>query len=205
MIMSRNTTVVSRSRLACLVALIALGGIAGCSNGAQNPPGSGNETASADEAKPATRRSKSGEDRGNAQFDVAGKTWTGTRASARLKEDRLKISASMTTRDGDKMKRDSLNLNIKDFNGPGTYTADMMSMFVRVSITMPKEGSDSEADATKMLFDAIGDAGNIRMANAKVEITAVSDGYVDGTFSLEVPGMPDKAVTNGQFHARLRD
>ncbi|MEZ5460212.1 hypothetical protein [Dokdonella sp.] len=192
-------------RLICLVALFALGSVSGCSDGASDTAGKSSSPEQVGEAKSEPRRSRSGEDRGNAQFSVAGTTWNGERASARLKGDSLSISASHTTRDGDRMKRDSLSLNIKGFKGPGAYTADMMSMFVRVSITMPKEGGDAQADATKLLTDAIGDSSNIRLANAKVEITSVSDGYIDGRFSLDMPGMPDKSVTDGEFHARVRE
>ncbi|MGB0135357.1 hypothetical protein [Dokdonella sp.] len=203
--MLRKNTTRPKFHIACLAVIVAFGAAVGCSNGASDPAGAADPSASSGEAKPAERRSKSTEDRGNAQFNMAGSTWKGERATARLKGDRLKISASHTTRDGDKMKRDSLGLNISGFNGPGSYTADMVSMFVRVSITIPKEEGDAEAGASKMLFDAIGDSSNIRLANAKVEVTSVSDGYVDGRFSLEMPGMPDKSVTEGQFHARLRE
>ena len=80
----------------------------------------------------------------------------------------------------------------------------MMSMLVRVSLDLPKDGGD-EADAKKMLTDALGNTSNIRLANADVEITSDSDGYIDGRFSLEQPGMPDQSVTDGQFHARIRE
>lgn len=189
-------------RTTMALAVVLLASIAGCNGKAPEAPGQA--VAAAEEAKPAARRSRSEEDRGNASFVVAGAQWTGERASARVKDGNLRISASHTTRVGDAMNRDSLELAIKDYKGPGTYKANMSSMFVRVSITMPKEGG-SEADATKLLVDAIGDAGNIRLANADVEISAASDGYIDGRFSLDTPGMPDKSVTAGQFHARVRE
>lgn len=202
--MSGNQPANPKTRIASLVVLIALAAIAGCKDTATSAPASANSSSGADEAKPPAKRPDSRQDRGNAQFDVAGTTWIGERASARIKADDLKISASRMTRDGDTVKRDALEISIKDYQGPRLYKANMGSMFVRVSINMPKE-EGGEADAAKLLTDAIGDSSNILLANADVEITSESGGYIDGRFSLDMPGMPDKAVTGGQFHARIRD
>lgn len=202
--MPDDATIRFGSRFVCLLVVVALGGIAGCSNGASDSAGNAGASPGSEKSTPAARTGKSSEDRGNAQFNVAGSAWTGNRASARIKDGNLGISASRMTRDGDTMKRDSLDIHIQDYQGPGNYKASVMSMFVRVSINMPKEGG-SEADATKMLTDAIGDSSRIRLADADVEITSASGGYVDGRFSLDMPGMPDKAVSDGQFHARVRE
>ena len=106
-------------RIASLAVLISLGAMAGCNDNANSVPGNTSTSGSAEEAKPASRRDKSSEDRGNAQFKVAGTTWIGERASARIKNDSLKISASYQTRDGDTVKRDSLGIGIKGYAGRG--------------------------------------------------------------------------------------
>lgn len=202
--MPGNDDINLKMRIATVLFLTAMGVTAGCSDNAASAPDEASASSAEDVAKPAAKRAESGEDRGSAQFNVAGTTWIGERASARIKNDRLKISASHMTRDGDTVKRDSLDMSITGYTGPGKYKASMTSMFVRVSLDVPKDGGD-EAAAEKMLTDAIGNTSNIRLANADVEITSVSDDYIDGRFSLDQPGMPDKSVTEGTFHARVRD
>jgi hypothetical protein len=188
---SENT----KSRVVTLALTLSLLGAVGCSettsNAAENPA-------------PA-KKADAVKDRGNASFSTAGSIWSGNHASARKKEDRLSISASRTERAGDKMKRDQLTLNINDYKGPGHYKANMVSMFVRVSMNLPKD-KDAPVDARKTLMDALGDASNIRLANADIEITSVSDGYIDGRFSLERPaGTAESTISDGQFHARIRE
>jgi hypothetical protein len=188
---SENT----KLRVVTLALTLSLIGAVGC----------GEATSNAAESQASTKKTEATKDRGNASFSTGGATWTGSYASARQKEGRLSISASRTERDGDRMKRDQLTLNISDFHGPGQYKANMMSMFVRVSINLPKD-KDAPVDAKKTLMDAIGDAGNIRLANADIEITSVSDGYIDGRFSIERPaGTAESTVSDGQFHARIRE
>ena len=167
--------------------------------------GCGEATSDAAENKMPARQSDTVKDRGNARFTTAGTTWIGTRASARLKETRLRISASKSERIGDLSKRDQLNLNISDFTGPGKYKASMLSMFVRVSIKIPKS-KDEEVDAKEVLMDALGNTNNTRLANADIEITSASGGYIDGTFSIDRPaGTPESTISDGQFHARIRE
>ncbi len=175
--------------------------VAGC--GQATSEASADKTATAGSA--ASVASKQAEDRGNARFTTDGTVWNGTYASARLKDARLKISASKTERAGDKMKRDSLEFRISDYHGPGKYKADMMSMFVRVSIDMPKN-NDAQVDAQKTLMDALGNTSNIRLANADIEISSDNGGYIDGTFSIDKPaGTPQSTISDGQFHARIRE
>ena len=195
----------SRRRIAVAagsVLLFALVGLAGCGEAAT---GTADGTAAKTSSKSTPARDREKEDRGDARFSTAGTTWVGTRASARLKDTRLRISASKSERIGDLSKRDQLNLNISDFTGPGKYKASMLSMFVRVSIKIPKS-NDEPVDAKKVLMDALGDTNNIRLANADIEITSVSGGYIDGIFSIDRPaGTPESIISDGQFHARIRE
>ncbi|HET9032900.1 MAG TPA: hypothetical protein VFN25_08340 [Dokdonella sp.] len=187
---------------ALLIFAVALLGMTGCGESASSAADAKPAQASA-QVKPASSEEKA--DRGSARFSTKGTIWEGTRASARIKNDRLRISASRMDRIDDKMQRDQLNLNIGDYKGPGRYKVGMSSMFVRVSINMPKKEGE-EVDAQKTLMDALGNTSNIRLANADIEITSVSGGYIDGTFSMETPaGMPDSTITDGQFHARIRE
>jgi hypothetical protein len=194
-IMTVGMTGTMKTRVVTASLALALAGVVGC----------GEATSNAAESQSQTKKAEATKDRGNARFTAAGATWSGNYASARQKEDRLSISASRTERAGDKMKRDQLSLNISGFTGPGHYKASTMSMFVRVSINIPKD-KDAPVDAQKTLMDALGDTSNIRLANADIEITSVSDGYVDGRFSIEQPaGTPESTISDGQFHARLRE
>jgi hypothetical protein len=192
------TMEISVSRKSCIVSLaltFMLIGTVGCSEAASNAAG----------RQAPTRNSEAKKDRGHARFSTAGATWIGSDASARQKGGRLSILASKTERDGDKMKRDQLTLNISDFSGPGQYKANRMSMFVRVSINLP-EDKDAPVDTQKTFMDALGDTGNIRLADADIEVSSVSDGYIDGRFSIERPaGTADSSISEGQFHARIRE
>jgi hypothetical protein len=193
--MTVGMTGTMKTRVVTASLALALAGMVGC----------GEATSNAAEGQAPAKKSEAVKDRGNARFTAAEATWTGNHASARLKEDRLSISASRTERAGDKMKRDQLNLNISGFSGPGHYKASMLSMFVRVSITIPKD-KDAPIDAQKTVMDALGDTSNIRLANADIEITSVDDGYIDGRFSIDRPaGTAESTISDGQFHARIRD
>lgn len=200
MLWSQSTRHITRP--ACLGLAVLLVALLGCGKAT---PDAVDSQAAAAESKAAPAKSRERKDRGNARFTTSGTTWNGTRATARMKEGRLSISASRMDRIDDKMQRDALKLSISDFKGPGRYKVNMGSMFVRVSIKIPKKEGE-EVDAQKTLMDALGNTSNIRLANADVEIVSVSDGYIDGTFSIEKPtGTPESTISDGQFHARIRE
>ncbi len=190
---------VASAGLAVALVLVSLAGCGeAATEAAEGQPARANSKASTEKASKTT-------DRGNARFTTAGSSWESGYASARQNENRLRISASRMERAGDKMKRDELKLNIANFTGPGQYKADPMSMFIRVALDLPKDEGE-QVDPQQTLMDALGNTSNIRLANADIEITSVSGGYIDGTFTIEKPaGTPESTITGGQFHARVRE
>ncbi len=200
--MTSSKPVPTNHRKASLIVALALICVAACAE-TTTDAAEGKPATTSDQSAPARAREVS--DRGNARFTAAGTTWLGTRASVRQATNRLRISASKTARIGDTMQRDQLNLNISAYKGPGHYKADMLSMFVRVSIDLPRDQAE-QADAQKTLIDALGNTSKIRLVNADIEITSVSAGYIDGTFAIDRPaGAPESTISDGQFHARVRD
>lgn len=184
--------------LAIVVALISL---VGCGQAATE---TADHSAAVNNSRSTPSRTEQEEDRGNARFTLAGDAWVGTRASARLKKDRLRISASNSARAGEKVKTGQLKLNMSDYKGPGRYKSDGMSMFIEVNFDVPDD-KDDQAAAKKTLMDALGNTNHITLTNADIEITSDSDGFIDGTFAMEKSAnTPESTITDGQFHARIR-
>ncbi len=146
---------------------------------------------------------------------VAGKPWTTERASASIRENdkgtKLRISASISTHDGPNIHRQQLTLTLDDYDGPGTYTTRMIdSHFTGVGVNTDdvkeaEDAKDSDAKTSKVAMDAIKGGKVTLMPNAKVEVTTVSDDFIDGTFEWKANGGHlGPTMTEGKFHAKIR-
>lgn len=190
-------------RVAVLTLVVVLFGMVGYLE-ATTETTDGNAVGTDSKAAPPAQAMQT-EDRGNAHFTTAGKTWVASFASARQTENRLRIKASEIDFAGDKIKRDELLLAIMDYRGPGRYKASPLSMFVRIGIDMPRDKA-GQVEAQKTLMDTQDNTDTLFLDNAVIEIISVSEGYIDGTFSIEKPaGTPESTITDGHFHARIRE
>lgn len=176
--------------------------IAACGNdstGAANgEPASGRPSANA------TERQK--KDRGDLSMLLDGAEWTATSASARLGNGTLKISASRI--DGSpstSMVRQAVDLDIANFDGPGTYTLGMSSFF---SVVGFETGAVEQSDVNQQLAEVLSKASMVRLQGSQVVIDSVSEKEVTGHFSPgEVPTMGGDTVTitEGKFRAVVKE
>lgn len=143
------------------------------------------------------------EDKGSATLKIGEADWTAERATARLRDGRLRISASQTDMKDGKVSRQELQLSIKDYGGPGSYTVMTPSMFVGVGLDVDKakkaEGDDAKAQ--KVATDALMGAESMLLMNAKVEITEATDEHIDGTVKYEPASYSKDPPLEGKFHA----
>ncbi|MCH9684320.1 MAG: hypothetical protein K0V04_22995 [Deltaproteobacteria bacterium] len=153
-------------------------------------------------------RSRARKPKGSASVDLDGTTWTAQRMTARVRDDKLKLSASITDREGSKMTRQQLTLTLHGYQGVGSYTTKMLdSSFSGVGIDTDEikaaEGDDAKTNAATL--GALRGGKVTLLPNAKVEITAVSDEFIDGTFTWSPNGgMQGPTMTDGTFHAAVR-
>lgn len=191
---NRRTTGLAHHHL-LLAAAVVLAGSMGCSRAEpEAPKGTAVET-----------RAKTQEDRGSATLQIGETSWQARSASARLRNETLRISASKAVRNGDAVQSERLSLTIPGFDGPGQYRAAMGSMFVRVGMDIPQDADDGEAAAGKLLVDAMSAASTTRLAEAEIEVSAVSGGFIEGRFVQAAAGASPENRIEGAFRARLRD
>ncbi|HMM65971.1 MAG TPA: hypothetical protein PKC03_03425 [Dokdonella sp.] len=176
-------------------AVLVLAGSMGCSKA---EPDTSSGTA-------ANTRGETTQDRGSASMQLGDATWQARSARARLRNDTLTISASRTVRNGDAVQSERLSLTIPAYKGPGQYRAAAGSMFVRVGMDIPQGGEDSEAAAGKILANAMSGANMTRLADAEIEISAVSGGFVEGRFAQAGGAGASAGDMQGVFRARMRD
>lgn len=140
-------------------------------------------------------------------MQVAGETWVGESAKARLRSGRLAIDLTRSDTAGNITTRGQVKLSISKFEGPGTYPAGPTSMFVTVAIDRASltSTSGSEDAVTDTLKDALGGTKMQMLSQAEVIITSIDDAQVEGTFECTPgPGSPDPAITAGEFRALLK-
>lgn len=193
---ARSPIAASPHHLLLLAAALVLAGSMGCSKAETEAPS----------GTAARTRGEPTQDRGSASLQLGDAIWEARSARARLRNDTLRISANRTTRNGDAVQSERLSLAIPAYKGPGQYRAAAGSMFVRVGMDIPQDGEDSEAAAGKILANAMSGANMTRLADAEIEISAVSDGFVEGRFvQAGNAGGSATGRVQGDFRARLRD
>lgn len=155
---------------------------------------------------PAPReRSSEKKDRGDLTMLLDGVEWSATSASARLRGGTLKISASRT--DGSastSLVRQTVNLDIAEFDGPGTYILGMSSMF---SVVGFKTDAAEQTDVNQQLADIFSKATMVRLQYAEVVIDSVSDEETVGHFSpgeLRSMGGEVIEITDVRFRAIVK-
>jgi len=188
-------------RIALFALVLAL--TAACGN---DGAGTENQAPAAGTTSSSTKTDREKKDRGDFTMLLDGVEWAATSASARLRDGKLKISGSRT--DGSPsttMVRQSITLDMADFDGPGTYTLGMMSAFSVVSIDT---GAAEESDSAEQLADVLSEATMVRLQYAEVVIDSVSDAEITGHFSPgEMRSMEGKtiAIRDGRFRAIVKE
>lgn len=169
-------------------------------------PAAGETTETADQ--PAKKSSlKSRKDKGSASATIGDQTWSADRCSARIRDGRLRISASRMEMNGGKANRQSLSLNVEDFSGPSDYTAGAGSSFVGVGLDVAaaKAAAEDDAKTADVAADSISKADYIRLAGATIKIVSVDDDVIAGSFEWRAPGAKSDAPTAGEFRAVVKD
>lgn len=174
---------------------------------------SGNDNACAANQDPkpskapaSTEAQREKKDRGDLSMLLDGAEWAAKSASARLREGTLKISASRI--DGSpstSMVRQAIDLDIADFDGPGTYTLGMSSMF---SVVGFEAGAAEQSDMNQQLADVLSKASMVRLQNAEVVIDSVGDKEISGHFAPgELRSMSGEpiSITEGKFRAIVKE
>jgi hypothetical protein len=157
------------------------------------------------------------EDKGTATLKLGDDDteWKAKRASARIKDGgKLRITASVYNQDDETASRQALTLLIKDFKGPGSYEADPFnSNLTSVSLNlkgMKKADADKDKDkadaaAKKAAMDGIRGGSVSLLKGAKIEITNVTDDFIDGTLTWSGVAYKGPNKIAGDFHARIKD
>jgi hypothetical protein len=164
-------------------------------------------------AEPAAREDggktdKKNEDKGAASVKIGDVTWTAERANARLRDKRLSISASRMEMSKSDAKRQQVSLVIADYDGPGDYKAAMGSSFVGVGIDIEKakDAAESDSKTAAVAKQSMQNADVIMLHGADIHVTSAGDEFIDGTFEWKAPpGMKDPSLTDGTFHALVKE
>jgi hypothetical protein len=167
------------------------------------------ETKDDSKDEPRKRRKREKKDRGDASMTFGGEEWVAGRASARLLDDgnKLKLSFVKSNYTSGKSTRESVDLTLADYKGPGSYETKMGgSRFIGVGIdanAVKKAGNSDEA-TQKEAMKAIKGAKHMMLTGAKVEITSANDDEIVGTFSWQPQGGQGRPMENGKFRAKVR-
>jgi len=154
------------------------------------------------------RQDRAEKDRGSASMMIGDQQWSATSARAKLKAEKLSISASrMDRRDGE-MSRQELKLVVDDFRGVGSYEAmDGGSMFVGVSLDVEKASADqTDEDTARTAAEMLGGSDLLMLGGAQVEITAADDQHIEGTFTWTPSQRLNRpAIRAGEFRAVIKN
>lgn len=143
-------------------------------------------------------------DRGDLAMRLGDVEWKATRCRAEIEGDELVISASRL--DGRVTQgqaiRQSIELRIGDYAGPGSYTIpgdSAASLFLVVGISAGDAETPEGMDAA--MVEALTRAKHVVLAGAKVSIESADEAQITGTFSWD-GGTP--AISEGKFRALIR-
>jgi len=164
------------------------------------------------DAKTKKKEKDDAEDKGNANLLLDDKEWAVERCSAKIKDGKLRISASRMERVDGKMSREALSLSIPDYKGAGEYTlnnANSNFSGVGVDTKAMEDAKDDKAQAEaakKATAKALGGSSVALMMGAKVKIESDDGKYIDGTVEWSgVTGLRGPKKISGKFHARIRE
>lgn len=154
----------------------------------------------------ATAENKPKKDRGTASVMIGDNLWEATSCRPKLRESgSLKLTCSRSNYSGGKARRQSIDVVLENYSGPGEYEANHFSFFIGVGIdtdAMKKaEGDDSATQ--KEVMSAISGSSRIRMQGARFVIDSANDREITGTFSLPARAA-SPAMTQGEFRAVFR-
>jgi len=169
------------------------------------PAPSGSEPALSTEsgasATPRKRRWRTKRDRGEMAMQLGEIEWTGS-ARAKLKNGNLKLSGSNGQKIGTAWVSQSIELNIKDYSGPGDYTVPrhplLPSLFLTVGFDESTIEASDDAGVNKAAIETLRKAKMIHLAGTKVTIESADDRQIIGTFSFKEG---DPSITSGKFRA----
>jgi len=124
--------------------------------------------------------------------------WKGTSARAKRKKRTLIVTGARMDGPLRSKVRQSVDLYLPEFNGPGTYTAKVGSMFLVVGIKADAE-TDSEMDAA--MAEALTKARHLQLEGAEVIVESDDGTQVVGRFSF---AGRTTAISDGRFRAILK-
>jgi hypothetical protein len=187
-----------RSRLFSIVSILMIClavAIAGCDQGGAGRTG---------------KTTKVKKDYGDASMMLGDTKWDDASANARFKDDgkTLKLSISKSQSVDGIYKRDSMNLTIKDYKGPGTYKIESpaLAMFIGVGIDT-KKASEAKTDdeVKKQATSILTGAKTMLLMGIEISVTKADDKEIHGTFKWEVgPKIGKPAITDGKFRAIVK-
>jgi hypothetical protein len=155
-------------------------------------------------------------DKGTAVLKLGddGEEWKAKRASARIKEDgSLRIMASVYSQTDEQAARRAITLYVKDYKGKGQYVIkNMSSNLTAVKLNLGKlKAADKEKDATKadaartdVAMDGLKGGSVMLLRDAKVEITEVTDDFIDGKIEWSGIALNGANKLKGDFHAVIK-
>lgn len=152
------------------------------------------------------------EDKGNANLKLGDEEWGVDRCSAKIKDGKLRITASRMERVDGKMSREALTISVPDYKGTGDYTLNNANTnFTGVGLDTKgleeAKGDEKAANeaATKAATKAISGGTVILMMGAKLKIESAGDDYIDGTIDWTGATMRGPGSVSGKFHARVKE
>ncbi len=150
--------------------------------------------------------SKPKKDRGSATVMIGDELWEATSCRPKLRDgNKLKLTCAKSNYSDGKAMRQSIDVVLENYTGPGEYEANFTSMFMGVGFNTDRmKAAEGNDDATsKEVMSAISGSTRIMMQGARFVIESANEDVISGTFSLQAKGR-SPAMTDGQFRAVFR-
>lgn len=145
----------------------------------------------------------SGKDRGSASMVLDDASWEAERAKAKVMNGSLRLNFTAMHSTKGVTTRQELKLVLRDYDGPGTYTAAPgVSMYVSVAVNVGKLRDNDSPEAVK---DMLGGVQNIPMMGAQVVVDSDEDGEVRGSFTKDSSPGATATVIAGEFRALMSE
>ena len=157
-------------------------------------------------AEPKKRKARVKKDRGDASVTIGDTLWEAKRASAKLKNGVLTITASRMDFVGKRATRQQVTLVIADYKGPGKYKVRSIgSVFLGVGLDTDKlEAANTDKKVEETAIKAIKKSSIIPLMNATAEIASDDGKQLIGTFSQPALGKRLPALEKGTFRALIK-
>ncbi len=157
-------------------------------------------TSCAQDDKPKEKNRKD-KDRGELTMLLNGVEWQAFSARARIRENILKISGSKSEGSYEtKVVRQSLELSIRDYAGPGTYEASMTPMGSSIFLVVGLN-TQSETEMEKEVLESLTKAKHMLLTGAEIVIESDNGKEIRGTFSFK---RGDSSIKDGKFRAIIK-